>query len=472
MVARSLSLMSSRDLRKLLSSCRPIQGAMMKSILSVPHIIDYCPIEGASRITVAGGGSNLKFDENEGTHPLDADLAAYAVGKLPDLRAALMEHHLSQCDRCARVVANAPNDRFVELLQKKEAAHVRQSDQRMTSRQVFDDGKVLRELRNHPRYRMIRRLGVGGMANVYLAEHRILKNSIALKTIHPDRACEKEIFDRFLREAKAVARLSHTNIARVIDVEMMGDSPILAMEFVPGKTLAEVVAQKGPLPIRQACHYVRQAALGLQHASDRGVIHRDIKPQNLMLTPKGVVKILDFGLGRLVDDKRTHAGITKDNEMLGTPHYVAPEQARDAKSADIRSDIYGLGCTLYFLLTGETPFSGQSVLEVLAKHEYELPKSVASIRQDVPIVVAELIEKMLAKDPSGRPQTPREIAAVLSSYCAAPNVVTKDDSTLSRRRPEIESGQSLWGQTRSFLSPAVILPLLTILACLIASFGK
>src|SRR5947207_4854580 len=128
------------------------------------------------------------------------------------------------------------------------------------------------------------------------------------------------------------------------------------MEYVEGKSLADVVQRKGPLPVAHACHYVRQAALGLQHAHERGMVHRDLKPHNLMLTPKGTVKILDFGLAKLASERQSRGGLTQDNAVLGTPAYMAPEQAQKTKTADIRADIYSLGCTLFCLLTGREPF--------------------------------------------------------------------------------------------------------------------
>ena len=271
-------------------------------------------------------------------------------------------------------------------------------------------GQMPDELANHPRYKILRLLAEGGMGAVYLAEHRVLSSMVAIKTIKADRAQDPRSIDRFLQEAKTAAQLDHVNIARAHDAEQLGNVVILAMEYVPGKTLAQIVGKRGPLPVDHACHYIRQVAAGLDHAFHRGVVHRDIKPQNLLvMAPQGTVKILDFGLGRLVDEQREHSRLTTDDDVLGTPHYISPEQIRDSRTADIRSDIYSLGCTMYYLLAGDPPFSSSNPVDLLARHEHEPAPSIGSLRHDVPRDVVLLIDRMLAKDPSHRPQAPNQI---------------------------------------------------------------
>src|SRR5581483_8080916 len=229
-----------------------------------------------------------------------------------------------------------------------------------------------------------------------------------------------EAVERFGREVKAAAKLDHPNIVKAYDAERAGDLQLLAMEYVEGLSLADVLAKKGPLPIPNACHYVRQAALGLQHAHEKGMVHRDLKPHNLMLTPKGVVKILDFGLAKLVSERQKQGGLTHDNAVMGTPQYLAPEQATDSKSADIRADIYALGCTLYDLLAGRPPFAGDNPIQVVIAHIEQAPPPLEGLRPDVPPALAALVARMLAKDPAQRPQTPKEVADALAPFAKPP----------------------------------------------------
>ena len=324
------------------------------------------------------------------------------------------------------------------------------------------------ELREHPRYEFLRLLAEGGMGAVYLARHRVTGSLLAVKTIKPELAASRETLDRLLREANIAAKMDHANLARVCDAEQLGETAMLVMDYVPGKTLDQLVATKGPLPVEEACHYVRQVALGLQFASDLGVVHRDIKPHNVMVSPPGgSVRILDFGLGRLVDEQRTRFRLTKDDQILGTPDYMAPEQARDPKSADIRADIYALGGTFYFLLTGEPPFTGSSAIEVLTRREQQPPPAVKSMRPDVPGELSDLIARMLAKDPDERPQQPKEIIELLSE-----NASGGSTGDVGARWPYgqtvPEAIDALLGSTVGLiLSPAFLLPLLTALVCLL-----
>ena len=173
------------------------------------------------------------------------------------------------------------------------------------------------------------------------------------------------MLDRFLREIRSAAKLHHPNIVTAYSAIRLGESLVLAMEYVEGLDLAKLVKASGPLPVAHACYFIYQAALGLQHAHEHGMVHRDIKPANLMLAREGkkaIVKVLDFGLAKVTSEGQVDGGLTHEGQMLGTPDYIAPEQIRDAQSADIRADIYSLGCTLYYLLTGGPPFRGDEPL--------------------------------------------------------------------------------------------------------------
>ncbi len=267
-------------------------------------------------------------------------------------------------------------------------------------------------------YRVLDCIGEGGMGNVFKAHHVPMNRTVALKLIRKEKLANPGAVRRFYQEAQTAAQLIHPNIVLAYDAGQLGARHFLAMEFVDGIDLARLVRKSGPLPVIQACDYIRQAALGLQHAYERGVVHRDIKPANLLVTAgsPAVVKILDMGLARLATANQT-SGVTHDGAVLGTPDYLAPEQALDSKNADIRSDIYSLGCTFYFLLTGRPPYQGGSLTEILLKHQMEPLVPPEKVRSDVPPAVGVIVGKLLAKRPEDRFQTPAEAAASLEPFC-------------------------------------------------------
>jgi tRNA A-37 threonylcarbamoyl transferase component Bud32 len=266
-------------------------------------------------------------------------------------------------------------------------------------------------------YVLLDQLGEGGMGQVYKARHRRMGRVVALKVIARSQLADSESVRRFQREIEAAAQLEHPNVVRAYDADQAGDVHFFVMEYVEGIDFGKLVRQRGPLPIEEACTYIRQAALGLQHAHERGLVHRDIKPSNLLLsTREGVVKILDLGLARW--ERSGEAGaepptLTRDGAMMGTPDFIAPEQARDAHSADIRSDLYSLGCTFYYLLTAKVPFPGSSLTEKIYKQQFAAPVRLASVRPDVPSSVASVVYRLMAKEPSARYQTPAEVIADL-----------------------------------------------------------
>jgi serine/threonine protein kinase len=176
-------------------------------------------------------------------------------------------------------------------------------------------------LASHPKFKVLRPLGQGGMGAVFLAEHRVMERPVAIKVVNRALLDQPDALQRFFAEVRAAARLSHPNIVAAYDAEPAGDLHLLVMEYVEGVNLAEYLAQKGPLPVALACHFIRQAALGLQHAHEQGMVHRDVKPQNLMLTRKGQIKILDFGLARLASERGNRQGLTQVGSFMGTPEY-------------------------------------------------------------------------------------------------------------------------------------------------------
>jgi formylglycine-generating enzyme required for sulfatase activity/serine/threonine protein kinase len=280
-------------------------------------------------------------------------------------------------------------------------------------RTAFPGGPAL------PGYEVLGELGRGGMGVVYLAKNKLMNRLEVLKVMNKemlDRAGGKE---RFLREIQSAARLSHPNVVTAYSALELGDLLVFAMEYIDGEDLARFVSVRGPLPVANACYYTQQAALGLQHAFEKKLVHRDIKPQNLILSREGkkhLVKVLDFGLAKVLREKGEDAGLTGTGQVLGTPDYIAPEQIQDAARADIRADIYSLGCTLYHLLAGTPPFKCKSLYEKFQAHHSLEAKPLNQERPEVPEELAAVVRKMMAKDPARRYQTPIEVAQALAPF--------------------------------------------------------
>jgi serine/threonine protein kinase/putative intracellular protease/amidase len=360
-------------------------------------------------------------------HPSRQQLLAFVQGRLPPEAMAEVEGHVATCDSCCQQLEAAPEDTLLQLAREAATLSI-QASKPTTPRQTPG---IPSELVDHPRYRVLGLIGTGGMGAVYKAQHRLMERLVALKVISPQFLQNEAAVERFRREFRAVARLSHPNIVAAYDAEQAGDLHFLVMEFVEGLSLDQLVAQRGPLPVRQACHLIRQAALGLAHILERGMVHRDIKPQNLMVSRQGKLKILDCGLARLAAEPhadpasregRQRGGQTQAGVVLGTPDYMAPEQSIDAASADIRSDLYSLGCTLYFALTGQPVFPQGSAVEKLLAHAQREPTPISSLRPDLPPELVRILQRMLAKDPAQRYQTPAEVAADLAPLADADSV--------------------------------------------------
>jgi HD-GYP domain-containing protein (c-di-GMP phosphodiesterase class II) len=268
-------------------------------------------------------------------------------------------------------------------------------------------------------YRIVERLGAGGMGVVYKAEHIHMKRAVAIKVLVAEEDDRSIFLQRFYSEMQATAVLSHPNIVLAFDAGEMAVPNsanqvlhYLVMEYVQGQNLEQQVLQCGPLSVEVACDYIRQAASGLQHAYEHGLVHRDIKPSNLFVTPQNQVKILDFGLARLCRRRHTEA-----HAMLGSIDYMAPEQARDARSVDIRADIYGLGGTLYWLLSGRKPFPGErSPIEELLARQNEPPRPLRSICPTVPQELEAVVQQMMALDPGDRYPTPLAVLSALTAF--------------------------------------------------------
>jgi serine/threonine protein kinase len=271
------------------------------------------------------------------------------------------------------------------------------------------------------KYKVLEKLGAGGMGTVYLCEHKLMRRRVAVKVLPAAKAEDEASLQRFYREARAVAALDHPNIVRAYDIDQDDKLHFLVMEHVDGASLQEMVKKAGPMDCLRACHYIRQAALGLQHAHETaGIVHRDIKPGNILVDRNGIVKVLDMGLARFFHDEEDILTKKFDENVLGTADYLAPEQALDSHSVDIRADIYSLGATFYFCLTGRTPFAEGSVAQKLIWHQTRQPKPIRQLRPETPEALSNLIERMMAKDPSQRPQTPMEVAEALAPWTQTP----------------------------------------------------
>lgn len=265
-------------------------------------------------------------------------------------------------------------------------------------------------------YKLLDHLGSGGMSSVYLAEHVHMARRVAIKVLPQNRVDDSSYLARFYREARAAAALDHPNIVRAYDVASEGNVHYLVMEYVDGRDMQQIVRRDGPLPYDLAAEYTRQAALGLTHAHEVGLIHRDIKPANLLVDLRGTVRVLDLGLARFSDDNKASLTVAHDENVLGTADYLSPEQALNSHEVDARSDIYSLGCTLYFLLTGHPPFPHGTLTQRLLKHQSEAPASILLDRPDAPAELIAICDQLMAKSPDRRPQSANEAANLLEDW--------------------------------------------------------
>jgi serine/threonine protein kinase len=358
-------------------------------------------------------------------HPSREELSAYCLGQLPEERAVAIDSHISECEPCCETIVElSSEDTFAGLLQEAGRLSTDQTaehDGATATSASFDE--IPPPLSEHPRYEVLGLIGKGGMGDVYRARHRKMERTVALKVINRGLVQKAEAIDRFHREVRAAAQLSHPNIVTSYDADHAGDFHFMVMELVDGIDLSQTIKKRGALPIAEACDYIRQAAIGLQHAHERGMVHRDIKPHNLMVTVDGTIKILDFGLASLApepipasDAVAARSDLTAAGAIMGTPDFISPEQANDARQVDIRSDIYSLGATLYYLLSGRVPFDHGSIIHKLKSHAQVEPTPLYSVRDDVPEELVAIASKMMAKDPNERYLTPKEVADALVAF--------------------------------------------------------
>jgi serine/threonine-protein kinase len=403
-------------------------------------------------------------------HPSPLALAAFASGTLSALEQSAVEAHVAHCSVCCETLKAVPDDTLIERLRTANTSVDGTLLTDVQPRVAVPSGVSLpKELADHPRYRIVKQLGAGGMGVVYHAVHRMMDRPVALKVISRKLTSKPQAVERFRQEVKAAAKLNHPNIVAAHDAEQAGDLHFLVMEYIEGISLDRFVEKRGPLPVLNACNYVMQAAKGLQHAHEQKMVHRDIKPANLMLTKKGQIKVLDFGLARLAAHDPTETersvseaggkssgGLTLAGTILGTPDYIAPEQAEESRAVDIRADIYSLGCTLYFLLTGQPPYPQGSVTEKLESHIVSRPRPVSELRPELPGEVVRILDRMLARDPADRFQSPAEVVQAMTPWSKAqPPKDEWDFAALEREAatPTVPSLPPRTGSGKSSRSP-------------------
>ena len=379
-------------------------------------------------------------------HPSVEELTAFNVGLLPAENASIVERHISDCEPCCETLLNlASDDTFVGMLQRaddpKTALTMNPSSVDPMASSSVESMQDL--FADHSRYEVISRIARGGMGVVFKAKHRNMKRTVALKVINQSLIRDSQVVKRFHREVQTAARLSHPNIVTAYDAEQANDNHFLVMEYVDGQNLAALVQRDSPIPIHDACQYISQVANGLQYAHGQGVVHRDIKPHNLMLSD-GTVKILDFGLASLAEltpitsgqgDMPDDLSLTAACSIMGTPDFMSPEQAASASRIDFRSDIYSLGATFYYLLAGQPPFASGSIADRLKRLADSKPTPIQSLRSDVSPELADVISRMMSKDPDNRFQSAREVEVALLPFvdAALPRPTHRTQSSSGRR---------------------------------------
>jgi hypothetical protein len=316
--------------------------------------------------------------------------------------------------------------------------------------------------RNFLSYELGPKIGAGGMGTVHRAVHVWLGRPVAIKFIAPNLVDSPEMAERFRHEALAVGKLQHPNIVTATDAGRYEGIHYLVTEFVDGQDLSSVVRRRGWLDVNDACEATRQAALGLAHAHEQGIVHRDVKPGNLLLSKQGDIKLLDFGLARLAAAKTM---LTNTGQVLGTLDFLAPEQAGDPRRVDSRGDQYSLGCTLYYLLSGAAPFSGpayDSPASKLKAHLVDAPRPIRELRQRVPLGLATIIDRMLSKNPADRFADLLEVARALTPYCRRADLSalvggerSERTSDCRRGRPSHGAFEAFWEQAAALLGMAV-----------------
>jgi serine/threonine protein kinase len=376
--------------------------------------------------------------------PQQDELHALVASQLPADAMQSIARHLDECPTCLAIVETLSElpDPVVTALRQSLAAdpYVGEPDcQRAVARfesipltPVPEAGDVQpahvpRAGRLMGQYQLLEAMGRGGMGTVYRALHLKLKREVAVKVMSGHRMNNPAAALRFHREMEAIGKLDHPHIVRATDAGEAEGVPFLVTEFLHGTDLACLVKRLGPLSRADACAIIRQAALGLQHVHEHGLVHRDVKPSNLLLTTDGEVKVLDLGLALLQCSPTEGEEMTTTGQVVGTLDYMAPEQVSDTHTVDIRADIYSLGCTMFYLLVGHPPFAGPAYRHPIQKMQAHSRAAVPSLREfrpELPTGVAAILNRLLAKEPSDRFATPAEVANALEPVAVGSQLPT------------------------------------------------
>ncbi|MEM7784447.1 MAG: protein kinase [Planctomycetota bacterium] len=354
---------------------------------------------------------------NRAVHPNEDELSDFVNGKLAPAESARIENHILNCQSCVTRLESLASDTLSDCVRASKTEFDRWQS---TSP---DQADIPEELRQHPRYEFLNKIGSGGMGDVFEGRHRSMNRSVAIKILKSHLFRNERAVARFQNEVNVAARLHHPNIVLSYDAEVNNGQGLLVMELVHGRPLSEIVKLR-QLSIGEACYFAHEIAAGLSHAHAQGMIHRDVKPQNVLVNPDGAVKITDFGLAKISmeDPERDHHCLTLQGETFGTPDYISPEQIRNSSDVDQTSDIYSLGCTLYYLLTGRPPFIEPSVGEKLAGHLEKEPDSITQLRPDIPSPLANLVQAMMSKLPLNRPPNLNPVIEELHSFSQMPEL--------------------------------------------------
>lgn len=284
-------------------------------------------------------------------------------------------------------------------------------------------------------YRLLELIGRGGMGLVFKAEHTTSQRIVVMKVM--SQLGNIKGIRRYVQEVRATSALSHPHIVTTLDAGFANGCHYIVMDYLPGRDLNAIILSQSPLSVSWSCEVIRQVASGLQHAHEQGLVHRDIKPSNILITPEPDflsphARILDFGLARIVSESVDIRDVTHTGAVLGTPDYISPEQAMSAKHADIRSDIFSLGCTLFQMITGTFPFPGRNVMEKLMARITTIPPSVSALRAEAHSELDDLVASLLCCNPNDRPQTPGEVADELARLALK---VRRHESQVERTLP-------------------------------------
>ena len=366
--------------------------------------------------------------------PSKDDLRSLSMGILSGEDSDILIQHLDDCGACqsALETLNDVEDSLIAGLRENVQADTVDSEPQrdlalakaLGSLALAHESAAVESTDNYPRsigeYEIVRPLGSGGMGRVFLARHTKLGREVALKVIADHRLSDSSVRKRFEQEMQAIGRLSHPNIVAAHDAREIDSTAVLVTEYIDGLDLGQIAQRVGQISVADASQAIKQVAVALKYTSDQGFVHRDIKPQNVMVSRTGQVKLLDLGLARIHGDDSARTGMTGTGQTMGTADYVSPEQVTDSRDVDVRSDLYSLGCTLFKLLAGQAPFATDRHTTAFAKmnaHVSEQPPSVLQFRDDVPKPIVKLIGDMLAKDPSKRPSDPLAVARSLEPFC-------------------------------------------------------